>query len=194
MKSRPLLELTFHKDLRMTAQLLLDYIKDGGSVKDVAKKLETLDPSGLKGALILEAQVRGVVLPEDAHEWPYKKLIRRARGLDIEARKRKNPIRRDEAFICDGCGYRVPAHGRTARNHCPKCLCSKHVDVVPGDRQAACGGLMVAVSVSKRKDTYVLLHRCQRCGHERPNRVLMDGSPADDWKMITELSKKGAPT
>ena len=35
----------------------------------------------------------------------------------------------DENFICEVCGKEVKKLGYTARNHCPHCLCSKHVDV-----------------------------------------------------------------
>ena len=40
----------------------------------------------------------------------------------------------DEDYICDVCGDEVKALGYTARDHCPNCLASKHVDINPGDR------------------------------------------------------------
>lgn len=40
----------------------------------------------------------------------------------------------DEDFTCDVCGSFVKALGYTARDHCPNCLCSKHVDINPPER------------------------------------------------------------
>jgi hypothetical protein len=40
-----------------------------------------------------------------------------------------------EDFECERCRMLVTGSGFT--NHCPACLWSKHVDVHPGDRQAA---------------------------------------------------------
>lgn len=53
-------------------------------------------------------------------------------------------IMRNESFICEHCGFEVSPHpSGSARNHCPKCLYSKHVDEdSPGDRLATCYGLM----------------------------------------------------
>ena len=32
----------------------------------------------------------------------------------------------DEAFVCENCGNNVKPLLKTARDHCNKCLCSKH--------------------------------------------------------------------
>ncbi len=47
-----------------------------------------------------------------------------------------------EAFVCKVCGRTVPPEGAGSeyRNHCPYCLSSLHLDTVPGDRAAGCGG------------------------------------------------------
>lgn len=74
-----------------------------------------------------------------------------------------------EDFVCENCGLHVAGDGYT--NHCPKCLWSKHVDVHPGDRAAACGGLMKPIRVEGASTEYVLIHRCERCSLERPNKV-----------------------
>lgn len=81
---------------------------------------------------------------------------------------------RDEGFRCERCGIDVPPLGRgTCRNHCPACLTSRHVDAeVPGDRLASCGGLMTAISArSDARRGIVVVHRCDRCGAERVNRI-----------------------
>ena len=38
----------------------------------------------------------------------------------------------DESFICENCGKKVTKLGYTARDHCPYCLYSKHLDINPG--------------------------------------------------------------
>lgn len=52
---------------------------------------------------------------------------------------RKNNKR---SFTCKNCGQLVPIDGcgTKKRNHCPKCLMSIHLDNIPGDRKANCGG------------------------------------------------------
>jgi ribosomal protein L37AE/L43A len=76
--------------------------------------------------------------------------------------------RRIEDFICENCGAKVAGNGYT--NHCPVCLYSKDVDVNPGDRASACGGLMAPVAVEAKKDGWAILHRCLKCGKERKNK------------------------
>lgn len=83
-------------------------------------------------------------------------------------------------FVCKACGADVPfdGGGTRNRNHCPKCLCSIHLDNVPGDRAADCGGVMEAVAVWVRKGgEWALIHRCQRCGALCSNRIAADDSP-----------------
>lgn len=91
-----------------------------------------------------------------------------------------------EDFVCGRCGTDVSGDGYT--NHCPKCLWSKHVDVNPGDRAARCGGLMRPVSIETEKGEYVLVHRCEKCGHEKRNRA----GKGDDLDEIIRVSKDNA--
>ena len=92
--------------------------------------------------------------------------------------------RRIEDFTCEHCGYRVKGSGYT--NHCPRCLYSKHVDVNPGDRAAACLGLMKPIGVELDHGEYVLIHQCEKCGREKKNRV----TKADNFDIILQLSQK----
>ena len=46
----------------------------------------------------------------------------------------------DETFICENCNKEVQKLNYTARDHCPYCLYSKHVDINPGDRMNTCCG------------------------------------------------------
>ena len=54
----------------------------------------------------------------------------------------KRFTKNDNGFICENCGHEVLPLGYTSRNHCPKCLFSKHVDKEPGDRLESCKGLL----------------------------------------------------
>ena len=71
----------------------------------------------------------------------------------------------DDGFICKNCGFAVLPLGYSSRNHCPRCLCSLHVDVNPGDRANECGGILrpFRVETDPRKG-YIILHKCDRCG------------------------------
>lgn len=82
----------------------------------------------------------------------------------------KKFTRRIEDFVCEHCGRKVTGNGYT--NHCPQCLYSKHVDNFPGDRAAECSGLMIPVRLEPFEETYKIMHRCERCGLEKKNRVV----------------------
>ena len=171
------------------AQALLDEAAGGRiALKRAARVLDTAG-SDLKRAVRDLARARGVELPDEAVTWPGKKLLRRAQGREAEARVRRNPIQRDEAFRCVGCGRDVPPHGRSARDHCPYCLVGLHVDAeVPGDRASPCGGILDPIAVHREAGRWILAYRCRSCGAERRNQVLMDGDPPDDWEKVTTLA------
>lgn len=87
---------------------------------------------------------------------------------------------RDKGFTCRVCGLIVPPEGGGTqhRNHCPNCLSSLHLDDVPGDRAADCGGVMEPVAVWVRRDgEWAVIHRCRRCGALSSNRVAADDNP-----------------
>lgn len=72
----------------------------------------------------------------------------------------------------------IEGAGSLHRNHCPNCLSSVHLDDIPGDRSAECGGIMDPIGVWVRKDgEWAILHRCRRCGHIRSNRTAADDNP-----------------
>ena len=96
--------------------------------------------------------------------------------------KRFNMI--DENFICEHCGKEVTKAEYTARDHCPYCLYSKHVDINPGDRQNTCRGLLKPIGVEKFKDTYKIIYKCESCGQEHKNIVAND----DDMQEIIRIS------
>ena len=76
--------------------------------------------------------------------------------------------------------------GYTARDHCPFCLYSKHVDIMPGDRKNTCKGLLKPIGIEKFKDTYKILYRCEKCGETHKNIMAKD----DDMDLIIELSRQ----
>ena len=90
-----------------------------------------------------------------------------------------------EDFTCAKCGAEVTGDGYT--NHCPKCLYSRHVDVNPGDRAATCGGLMAPVGLEQKSGGWVVKHRCEACGFERPCKA----SP-EDVTALFALARKMA--
>ena len=85
-----------------------------------------------------------------------------------------------KSFLCKLCRRTVAPEGAGSahRNHCPYCLASLHLDVVPGDRAADCGGVMEPVAVWVRKGgEWAVIHRCRACGALRSNRVAADDNP-----------------
>ena len=85
-----------------------------------------------------------------------------------------------ESFTCRSCGWLIAPQGAGSqhRNHCPNCLCSVHLDIEPGDREADCGGLMEPIAVWVRKGgEWAILHRCRVCGWISSNRLVADDNP-----------------
>ena len=89
-----------------------------------------------------------------------------------------------EDFVCEHCGNEIKGTGFT--NHCSKCLWSKHVDIFPGDRLEACGGVMEPVFVEQKGSEYMLTQRCVVCGKEFRIKV----SQEDDFDEVIKVVKK----
>ncbi len=89
----------------------------------------------------------------------------------------------DDTFVCEVCGKKVEPLGYSARDHCPYCLCSKHVDINPGDRKNICKGILKPVSIDKFKDTYKIVYRCDKCHEFHRNIMAKD----DDYDVILEI-------
>lgn len=96
----------------------------------------------------------------------------------------KNFTMRDENFKCENCGKQVSKLKYTARDHCPYCLFSKHVDIMPGDRQNNCHGLLRPIGIEKFKDSYKIIYKCLKCNSLHKNIVAKD----DNMDLIIELS------
>ena len=93
---------------------------------------------------------------------------------------------KDEEFICENCGKQVTKLNYTARDHCPYCLYSKHLDINPGDRQNKCQGLLEPIDIEKYKNTYKIIYKCQKCNQLHKNIIAQD----DDFNKIIDLSKQ----
>lgn len=96
--------------------------------------------------------------------------------------QKKNFIKKTEDFICGHCGEKVKGNGYT--NHCPECLWSKHVDIIPGDRASECGGLMDPSGIEKEHGEFVITHKCVVCGYKKKNKADKD----DNFDEIIKLS------
>jgi hypothetical protein len=90
--------------------------------------------------------------------------------------------RKIEDFVCENCGAKVKGNGYT--NHCPVCLCSKHVDINPGDRAATCLGLMKPIDIELKKGEYIVIQQCEKCKHLRKNKVTAE----DNMGKVAEIS------
>lgn len=90
----------------------------------------------------------------------------------------------DEKFKCLNCGYEVDKLSYTARDHCPNCLYSLHVDIMPGDRLNTCHGLMKPIGIEKFKKTYKIIYQCTKCHQIHKNIIAND----DNYNLIVELS------
>lgn len=154
-----------------------------------------LDGEGrrLRAAVVAEARRRGADLAEGEAGESGRALLKRCLDRGAGSQVRRNPIQRDEAFTCAHCAALVPAGGRRPRDHCPRCLHSLHVDVVPGDRAERCGGLLVPVGVERRRGRWLLRYRCGTCSASRVNRVLDDIDPPDDPDLVRRLVVQGTP-
>jgi hypothetical protein len=73
------------------------------------------------------------------------------------------------------------------RNHCPFCLYSQHVDILPGDRRSVCGGVMEPSELRRGGKGWQIVHRCQRCGEHRANVIASAGVQPDCGEAIAQL-------
>lgn len=97
----------------------------------------------------------------------------------------KQFTKRDEEFTCENCGKTVGKLGYTSRDHCPYCLCSKHVDKFPGDRSEDCHGTLrpIGVEINSKKG-YIIIYKCDKCGEIRRNKAASD----DNMDLIIKLT------
>ncbi|MBP9717919.1 RNHCP domain-containing protein [Candidatus Gracilibacteria bacterium] len=94
---------------------------------------------------------------------------------------RKSFQKHNEPFICEYCKTENLRANTSERNHCHKCLRSKHVDEeIPGDRLSACGGKMEPMAVRyKGSKGYMVEHQCEKCQKRIWNRAADDDEGLD---------------
>jgi len=90
----------------------------------------------------------------------------------------------DEEFICNVCHSEVKPLNYTARDHCPNCLCSIHIDINPGDRACSCLGILKPIGIDKgKKDTLKIIYKCDKCGEIKRNKAAND----DNYDKILDV-------
>lgn len=108
--------------------------------------------------------------------------------IDQEEPRRDGKVY-EKGFSCAQCGFSVTTSreqsGVNNRNHCPRCLWSRHVDdLKAGDRKAECKSRMqpLGLSIKQTPKRYnreaqgelMLIHRCTGCGKLSINRIAAD--------------------
>lgn len=86
----------------------------------------------------------------------------------------------NDDFECENCHKKITKHPTgSARNHCPYCLYSKHLDKdFPWDRASLCLWLMEPIWVDYRKNKWnMIVHKCTKCSKEIVNKI----APDDDF-------------
>ena len=97
---------------------------------------------------------------------------------------------KDENFICKNCGREIEKLGYTARDHCPHCLYSIHVDINPGDRMCNCHGMLKPIAIENFKtDKYKIVYRCEKCGEIKKNIQAVD----DNMDLIIQIMSEANP-
>lgn len=91
----------------------------------------------------------------------------------------------NEPFTCEKCDMFVEKLSNGSfRNHCPYCLHSKHVDIIPGDRLEICMGLMGPIGIEKHSQKgWMIVHKCQMCSKICRNKT----APEDNVELLVQL-------
>ena len=81
------------------------------------------------------------------------------------------------------------------RNHCPDCLWSVHLDLLPGDRQSDCGQPMAPIELAwPRGKGLAVRHRCTGCGQIVLTRLATDDPRQPDRiEVIAALQGRQPP-
>ena len=103
------------------------------------------------------------------------------------AKKHREKQRKNESgaggFVCQHCKQFVVINaliGTANRNHCNRCLWSRHVDEAKGDRRATCLAGMKPIGLTFKHDGYgrqgeiMLIHLCSSCAKISINRIARD--------------------
>ena len=149
---------------------MLSQARSRGQVKTLGRMLDA-EPEVRMAAETL-ARARGI---DEFASMDGKRLVKRLLDRRSAAQVRTNPIHRDEAFECIHCGHSEVPGGAMVRDHCSRCLYGLHVDIVPGDRAAECGGKLVPIDFTVEGRAGVVIHyRCAVCGYTHRTRAHAD--------------------
>ncbi len=88
-------------------------------------------------------------------------------------------IMKNESFTCENCSQEISKHPSwSARNHCPYCLYSKHLDKnFPWDRASKCYWLMEPIAKDyQRNKGWMVVHQCTFCDKKISNKLAEDDS------------------
>lgn len=158
-------------------------------------------------------------LDDDLEPAPFERIRTKKDEYETEEPIRKAKDRRhpEQVFKCVSCGAMVStareSSGVNNRNHCPLCLCSRHVDEFKaGDRLSACHSRMPAIGLTFKRSPQkftrgapgelMLIHRCAGCGKIVINRAAADDDALQlyrlslaslelDDDLLTELAAQG---
>lgn len=95
----------------------------------------------------------------------------------------------NENFKCENCSQEIIKHPEwSARNHCPFCLYSKHLDKdFPWDRMSECLWLMQPIDIDYKKNKWNMIkHKCVKCSKEILNKI----APDDDFLSFIKKRNK----
>lgn len=95
----------------------------------------------------------------------------------------------DESFTCIVCGQDINPLGYTARDHCPHCLSSIHVDNNPGDRQNQCHGVLEPIEIDTTGNKYKIIYKCQKCQLMKKNLAAIDDNLDTIINVMNKLNK-----
>ena len=131
-------------------------------------------------------------------------------NLNILRRSRSDGARKPFGdFVCMACHNFVSAEAGLSnvhnRNHCPYCLCSRHLDLYEaGDRLSACKARMKPVAVTFKwtpkkyagasRGELMLVHKCDDCGKLSVNRIAADDDAASLLTLFEALPALDAAT
>jgi DNA-directed RNA polymerase subunit RPC12/RpoP len=92
----------------------------------------------------------------------------------------------NESFTCENCWKEVLPHTEwSARNHCPFCLYSKHLDnAIPWDRASNCHWIMPPIDIDYKKNKgNMIKHKCSTCQKTILNKIAPDDNFLDFVKI-----------
>lgn len=89
-------------------------------------------------------------------------------------------------FTCENCNEEIhPVTNGRYRNHCPFCLYSVHLDIIPGDRASSCRALMKPIQLTyKSKKGWQIIHVCLKCSAKKACRIAEDTIQPDSYERL----------